>query len=222
MSLSASGNTRLSIGAKGGIVQQRIDASTLQFESGMIQGGQGNYIPVGDNTPADNSASYGDFSAGLLFSHTASKFDMQVGFAANHLTQPKYQFLGNESKLPMGLIGNAIFNIRLGEKFLLRPMAFYQNMARAQELNLQALFGIHLNTTKDFTILFGGGYRVGDAAIGRIGLELKGLRFGFAYDFNASQLSNNGRAQGFEIGISYIAKLYKNVVVKEILFCPRF
>jgi type IX secretion system PorP/SprF family membrane protein len=222
ISLSNTGNTRLSLGVKGGIVQQRIDASQLQFESGIIQGGSGTYVIVGDNTPADNSASYADFSAGALFTHMASKYDMQIGFSANHLSSPQYQFLGNEAKLPLGLIGSAIFNIQLGDKYVLRPMAFYQNMARAQELNLQALFGIHLNETKDFTLLFGGGYRVGDAAIGRVGLELKGLRFGFAYDFNASQLSNNGRAMGFEVGVSYIAKLYKNVVVKDILFCPRF
>ncbi len=223
ISLTSSGNTRLSIGAKGGIVQHRIDATALQFESGIIQGGgTTNYVPVGDNTPADNAASYADFSGGLLFTHIADKLKMQIGFTANHFTRPKYQFLGNESRMPLGLIGSAIFDISLGEKFVLRPMAFYQRMANAQELNLQALFGVHLNETKDLTALFGLGYRVGDAALARIGVDYKGLRFGFAYDFNASKLSNNGRAQGFEVAVSYIAKLSKTVVVKDILFCPRF
>lgn len=222
IALGEGGRTRISLGAKGGLMQQRIDASKLQFETGMIAGGTGTYIPVAENSPANNSVSYPDFSAGAMVNHAAEKWNIQVGFAANHLTSPKYQFLGRESKLPMGLIGNVIANVSLGQKLFLRPMAFYQYMAKAQEINTQALFGYHLNEAKDVTLLFGAGYRFGDAAIGRLGCEIKGFKFGFAYDFNLNKLSNNGRAMGFEIGASYIARLVKTPKIKEILFCPRF
>lgn len=221
LGLGATGNTRISFGLKGGMMQHRITASKLQFETGIIQGGGTTYVPTDENG-ISGSTSYMDFSAGLMVSHMASKWNMQIGFTANHLTRPKYQFLSTTSQLPMGFIGSAIFNVSLNDQFFIRPLAFYQYMANAQEANIQALLGIHLNEAKDLTFLVGPGYRVGDALVARIGLELKGLRAGFAYDFNASSLSNNGRAQGFEVGISYIAKLYRNPVVKEILFCPRF
>lgn len=219
ISLNSTGKTRLSIGAQGGIVQQRIDASGLQFEGGMVGGV---YVPQTDNAPGQNSVSYFDLAAGAVLTHVAERFDMQLGFTGRHLTSPKYNFLGSDSKLPMGFIGSAIFNVHLGEKYLIRPMAFYQNMAKAQEFNLQALFGIHMNEAKDLTFLIGPGYRFGDALFARVGLDFKGLRVGFAYDFNVTQLSNNGRAQSFELAVSYIARLYKNVVVKDVLFCPRF
>jgi len=218
LGLGANGNTRISIGARGGLAQQRVDASVFSFEDGIITGNTSI-----DNNLASDAVSYADFSAGLQVTHLASTWNVTAGFAANHISRPKYNFLGTDAQLPMGLVGNLTFNFNLGQKFLLRPMAFYQYMSRAQETNLQALFGIHFNDAKDVTFLVGGGYRLGDAAIGRIGLELKGLRFGFAYDFNLSSLSQtNGRAQAFEVGISYIAKLYKKPLIKEILFCPRF
>lgn len=220
--LGAEANTRLSIGVRGGLTQHRIDATKLRFEDGIVQGGGTTYIPGIDNNLADPSASYADFSAGLMLSHRSQSFGYQVGVAANHLTRPKYQFLGNESRLPMGIVASAIFDISVGEKFLIRPLAFYQFMAKAQELNAQVLFGYHLNETKDLTLLFGPGYRLGDAIIGRLGLEWKGLRFGFAYDFNASRLSNNGRAQAFEVGLSYIVRIVREPLIKPILFCPRF
>ncbi len=121
--------------------------------------------------------------------------------------------------------------IALNNKFSVRPMMFMQLMANVLELNAQGVFAYHFNNTKDINLLFGGGYRIGDAAFGRIGFELKGLIIGAAFDFNVSGLSLNGnnnfngvnpRATGFEFGLSYIAKIYKEMVVKEILYNPRF
>jgi hypothetical protein len=106
-----------------------------------------------------------------------------------------------------------------------------QLMAKVFEMNAQAVFVYHFNTTKDINLLFGPGYRIGDAAFGRVGFEYKGLALGVAYDFNLSNLSLSGnsnfngtnpRAMGFEFGLSYIAKIYKDIAVKEILYNPRF
>lgn len=218
-------NTRLSLGFQGGIVQQRVDASGFLFEDGIVQGGGvGTYVPVADNTVANDQVAYPDFSAGLMFSHRTSKFGIEANFAANHLTMPKYNFLNAESNMPLGLFGSITADISLTNRLILRPMFFYYNVKNAQNMNAQLLLGIHLNNAKDITLYAGGGYRIGDSGIARIGLDLKGLRFGFAYDINANGLSikKSNRPMGFEVALSYIAKIYKNPVVKEILFCPRF
>lgn len=228
------GNTRLSFGVQGGIVQNQIDASGFLFEDGIRNGGSIDaYQTSTDNTLANSSASYADFSGGILFAHRASsRFNLEAGFALNHFTQPTYNFTNGTAgaiKLPMTMLGHVIVDVPLASRLLLRPMVFYQNNRNAQEVNAQALFGIHFNDMRDITLLLGGGYRVADAAFARIGLELKGLRFGFAYDINTRPAltptggsTNFSRPMGFEIGLSYIAKIYKNPVVKEILFCPRF
>jgi hypothetical protein len=63
-----------------------------------------------------------------------------------------------------------------------------------------------------------------------VGFEYKGLTVGAAYDFNLSGLSVNRnnyngvnpRAMGFEVALSYIAKIYKDLVIEEVLYNPRF
>ena len=110
-------------------------------------------------------------------------------------------------------------------------MFFMQYMAKAIDMNAQGVFAIHFNNTKDANLLLGGGYRIGDAAFGRVGFEFKGLIFGAAYDINVSSLSfgknsgyngTNPRGMGFELGLSYIAKIYKDLKVDDILYNPRF
>jgi hypothetical protein len=96
-------------------------------------------------------------------------------------------------------------------------------------LNGQLLLGIHFNDLQDITFYIGGGYRVSGDAIIRIGLDVKGLKFGFAYDINTQAqglsyktFNNNNTGMAFEVALSYTAKIYKVPVIKDVLFCPRF
>jgi len=219
--LGARGNTRLSFGFKGGILQQSVgDASDYTFEND-ITGGTA-------ETFSSGTASGMDFSAGLMLSHVAAGWNIEAGVAYNHLNSPELTITNDVYKLPSNIIGSVRSNISLTRKLSVRPMAFVQYMDKAFEANLQALAAIHFNDTKDFNLLAGAGYRLSDATFARLGLEYRGLSFGVAYDFNLSGLSNsnytgsNLRGQGFELGLTYIAKIYRTPVVKEILFNPRF
>lgn len=95
----------------------------------------------------------------------------------------------------------------------LRPLFFFQNTLNttgqgeglsAFDLNGQLLLGIHFNDMQDITLYLGGGYRVSGDAIARIGLDIKGLKFGFAYDINTHAqglnyklFNNNNRGMVF-------------------------
>lgn len=226
LGLGQRGRTRLSFGAKGGLYQVSSKGDYLwgeELEGNIDQ----DDITYNSSSP---TVSAPDFSAGLMLAHRGTGWGIEVAAAANHFTQPKLTF-GTEYRLPMNVLGSVKSNIALNNKFSVRPMMFMQLMANVLELNAQGVFAYHFNNTKDINLLFGGGYRIGDAAFGRIGFELKGLIIGAAFDFNVSGLSLNGnnnfngvnpRATGFEFGLSYIAKIYKEMVVKEILYNPRF
>ncbi len=229
LGLGRRGNTRISLGVKGGLYQSRIkDVTGLIFEDELTNG-----ITVSADDAVfggTNNSSAPDFSAGLMVAHVSTGWGIEVAGSLNHFTQPSLNFgTSTEYKLPMNFVGNVKAYVSLAPKFTLRPMVFVQNMTRVFELNMQAICAYHFNNTKDINLLFGGGYRLNDAAFARLGFELKGLTIGAAYDFNLSSLSqganytgNNKRAMGFEIGVSYIAKIYKELVVKEILYNPRF
>jgi hypothetical protein len=126
----------------------------------------------------------------------------------------------------------------LGKRFQLKPLVFFHNQLTpsvgtqggfsSYELNAQMLLGIHFNDMKDITLYVGGGYRLFDAAIARVGIDIKGFKFGFAYDINLGDglsyqaFPRANRGMAFELALSYTAKLYKVPVVDDVLFCPRF
>ncbi len=245
LGLGAKGNTILSFAAKGGIMQRRISGD-FTFEDQLISGG-GNATtdPLGMSL-GNATKNLPDFSGGLMLSHRGRRFGLEAGVSLNHFTNPNYSFMtpneneDDEARLPMTTISNLILRIALTKKgnLFLKPLFFFQNTINttgqgeglsAFDFNGQLLLGIHFNDMQDITLYLGGGYRASGDAIARIGLDVKGLKFGFAYDINTgtqglnNQIFNNrNRAMAFEVALSYVAKIYKVPVVDDVLFCPRF
>lgn len=217
-------NTKLSIGGRGGIVTQRFDGSGLIFENDLL----GVTNPDANNN--DLSTNYVDMALGVIVSHKAETFDAELGFSANHILQPAYGFLTgsnnntvNDSTLKMSYLAHARVDLPLGSKYLLRPLAFFQSASSSSQVNTQLLFGYYLGAKRDFLLLGGGGYRFGDAAIARIGVEWKQqLKIGASYDFNLSALNAAGSLGSFELGASYIVSIVPPVTTTAIRFCPRF
>ncbi|MEO1438465.1 MAG: PorP/SprF family type IX secretion system membrane protein, partial [Bacteroidota bacterium] len=223
-------NTMLSLGFQGGFVQKKLDQTALVFQDQLLSGGL--QTPSGTSMELMNltetNINYADYSGGaVLNTYLAPQFNIYVGYALFHFTSPEDAFLNNTpealAELPMRNLIHGGFNWDFAQKWVLSPRVLWQNQASASEIAGQARFGYHLNTEKTTTLNFGAGYRVDDAAIALLGLTIKGLDVGIAYDFNTSDLNNasNGNG-GFEIAASYIAKIYKTPVVKPVLFCPRF
>lgn len=245
LGLGAKGNTILSFAAKGGIMQRRISGD-FTFEDQLI-GGSGAITtdPLGLSV-GNATKTLPDFSGGLMLSHRGRRFGLEAGVSLNHFTNPNYSFItpetneDGEARLPMTTISNLIMRIALTKKgnLFLKPLFFFQNTINttgegeglsAFDFNGQLLLGIHFNDMQDITLYLGGGYRASGDAIARVGLDIKGLRFGFAYDINTgsqglnNQIFNqNNRAMAFEVALSYVAKIYKVPVIDDVLFCPRF
>ena len=234
LGLGPTGNTVVSFGLKGGILEHRIKGDFV-FEQDLTGAG------VGDPLFASGEASktMADFSGGIMVSHRSSSWGIEGGIALNHFTSPNYSLSNGDDRLPMTMIANVIATVDVAPRIFIKPLLFFQNTMNtsdvggvfsAYELNVQALVGYHFNDTKDLTLYAGGGYRVSGDAIIRVGLDVKGLKFGFAYDINTQSngLSynvpnfNNNTGMAFEVGLSYVAKIFKVPVIKDVLFCPRF
>jgi type IX secretion system PorP/SprF family membrane protein len=239
LGLGPKGNTVLSFAVQGGILQHKISGD-FTFEQTLL--GTGVVDPL--YSGGSRTKTMADFSGGLMLSHRGSKFGVEGAVSINHFTNPNYSLKtpeadeAGEAKLPMTIIANLIFKIGLTKRLFLKPLFFFQNMLNttgvgqglsAYDLNGQLLLGIHFNDLQDITFYIGGGYRVSGDAIIRIGLDVKGLKFGFAYDINTQgqglsykAFSNNNTGMAFEVALSYTAKIYKVPVIKDVLFCPRF
>lgn len=243
--LGQKGNTILSFAAKGGIMQRRLSGD-FTFEDVLINGGTGATIDPLGMSIGNATKTLPDFSGGLMLSHRGRRFGLEAGASLNHFTNPNYSFItpqtndDGEARLPMLVRANLALKIALTQKgnLFLRPLAFFQNTINttgegeglsAYSLNGQLLLGIHFNDMQDITLYLGGGYRTSGDAIARIGLDIKGLKFGFAYDINTAgqglnyqAFQRNNRGMAFEVALSYVAKIYKVPVIDDVLFCPRF
>ena len=71
------------------------------------------------------------------------------------------------------------------------------------------------------TLRFGLGYRLGRDGEALIGVDIGDLRIAGAFDLALSQFQDiAGTQSAFEIGASYIIKIYKTPELPPVLLCP--
>ncbi len=161
------------------------------------------------------------FGAGALFTTAIGNTDqLRIGFSAQNLLPINYRLTNssNEKEIPE-------YNIHAEGTFLmvdgltLEPALVYQ-LKENQNLGYgQVKLGYTLNEEKNLRLVGGLGYRLGRAVQVLAGVDYEGWRAGIGYDLNTNPLVP---AQGFEIGMSYIGKIFKKPKVKEVILCPPF
>ncbi len=222
--LDKKGNTYLSFGLQGGQVQERVDPQDLRFEDQFVNGVFDANAVSSDFPRIQDNINYTDFQFGALINSVVSrKLNFNAGASLYHIFNPDRSQLNGKDSLARRLQLHGGLNMDLTQKLVFSPAVNFQRQSGGQELNLQGYFGYHLNAQKDITAKIGAGYRAGDAVIAMIGFDFKGFTVGAAYDINTSDLSTVTANQGgFEVALSYIAKIYRTPIVKPVIFCPRF
>lgn len=240
-SLDKKRNTVLTFGLQGGFVQRRIEPGDIN-DGGLLfaneidqrfQSGGNAYQRIGANLPQDPNRSFFDLNAGVLLTAKMNKqTDINIGFSLYHLLTPRYGLIETNdnvtndqatTRLPRRFQLHGQFNFKMSKKWTLSPAFLYNRISSASELQVQGMLGYKINPEKDLTLKFGPGYRLGDALEILMGVDIKNLRVMASYDATLSSLSDlNNSVGGFEIAASYIIKIFKEPVVKPVIFCPRF
>ena len=235
LALDKKGNAVLSIGGHYGGEQRKIDINKLQFGDGFNPSGDYVQALSMDNGRVVGDAKYKDIDLGAIISARLNKkMDFNIGFSMFHLTKPNYSLVGSGggtgtatsggvAKLPRRAVVHGQFNVELNDKWTFNPTFLFQTMNGNDEIIVQGMTGYLLNPEKDITLNVGLGYRLSDAANVLLGMKIKDLRVGLAYDINLSTLRTASSYRGgFELAANYIIKIYKPAVVKPKVLCPRF
>jgi len=225
LGLGDDNKTVLSIGGQFNTLQRRVDVTQLRAADTWdpASGGfTGTSTDVLITSIANNSVM--DIGAGLNFKTVTGENDkvrLNVGASAFHLNAPEDALSGGTEALPVRVVGHATADIDLNEKLVLSPKVLYQTIAGVSETNVVAMIGYKLK--EDFMIQYGQGYRVGDATNCILALQYDQLRAGISYDINISDLNTISNSQGgFEIAVSYIAKIFNEPKSDPVIICPRF
>ena len=176
---------------------------------------------AGINNLSMESSGGTDLGSGLLFtSHLDENDFFRIGFAAWHLMPIDFQLTasGREREKPeFNVHADASFSI--APDLAVEPAVVYQMKEKQNLTSGQAKLAYTLDQEKNIRLVGGVGYRLGRAVQVLAGVDYQSIRAGIGYDLNTDPLTP---AQSFEIGVSYIAKIYKRPKVKEVLLCPRF
>tara|TARA_Y100000589_G_scaffold243537_1_gene231149 strand:- start:8332 stop:9300 length:969 start_codon:yes stop_codon:yes gene_type:complete len=213
-------NVMLSFGLEAGIIQKRLDHSSLTFPDQFDQNGLIPDIPRQINS--DLSVLKPDFSAGVLL---YSPF-LYVGYSVHHLMNPDISLLrdSNVELLYRRHTAHLGANIILYEPNPIKrrkqlapkisPQIIFQQQGPAREINLGVYY-----TKNNFTS--GIYYRNQDALILLFGLQTKKLNFGFSYDVTLSKLKNNTLG-AIELSIAYKFNCRKPKKNHVRIDCPSF
>lgn len=221
----------LTIGLQGGYSQKSIDLSRLYFGNEFDEGQWNPGINPDRNFLGTGNGNY-VINAGLSYAQAVSdNFSFTVGVGVNNINQPLESFDSRTKSADVGLgmryTGQLGAIIQVGDRFALKPAVLYQSQATAMELVAGNEF--HYTLGEDYelptapAVFAGVWYRHEDAIMATVGVEFKGFRIGFGYDYNTSDLKNasNGNG-GFEVSLRYVAPNALSFARKLLYPCGRF
>ena len=207
----------LSVGLQGGIMQNSINNSNMQWVNQYDGDGYDGSISSGENGTFDGTPFVGDFNAGVVWNYGTSEatitsndlFSAQVGFAVSHLSRQRIKITNFNEKIynKFTLHGKSFIGIK-NTAFAVVPGFLLQKQGPSSELVLGSYVRTKLKNESRYTgifkesaMSFGLFYRIGDAFVPKLGMEIFNFNLGLSYDVTTSGL---GGAGGYEISLQYI------------------
>jgi type IX secretion system PorP/SprF family membrane protein len=212
----------LSAGFNVGWANKRIDVSKLkfpdQFDGKFFDGNLPTSVVL-----QETNVSYMDVQAGLNYAYfPTEQVYINAGYSIHHVNRPRETFFKDETnngRVPMRHIGfiNAI--LKMNDNIIINPNAYFTTQARASELVFGLNANYNLSGDGEKQLIFGAYYRLGDAIVPMVGIELKNVRFTFSYDATMSSLRNFNNSRGAS-ELSILKKGYYGE--KGDILCPHF
>lgn len=222
-------NNTLGLGVETGMLQRNVDMNLVSWGEQYDGSAYNAALPTGEN-PVNGSFTKFDVGAGILWTYDntqgkrssagSSDLRINVGFAAKHISQPDFSFIGTDEQLYMRFVGhgNALIGIS-DSRFALMPGFMYYKQGPAQEFYTGMLVRLVMSQSTEYmertggsAIYFGSYYRAGDAVSTHLMLDYAQFTFGISYDINISDLKvgSNGRG-GLELSVAFVgSQLFKN------------
>lgn len=214
----------ISAGFNVGYAEKRIDASKLkfpdQFDGEFFDGS----LPT-SGLPTNNSTRYFDLQAGMNYAYFPQEnVYINAGYSIQHVNKPRETFYGDKSEagiIPMRHIAFANAILKVHEKVILSPNAYFSIQSKATEIMGGLLANYNLSEAGEFQLVGGAYYRHKDAVMPMVGFEVKNLRFLFSYDVTTSSLSNFNNSRG-AMEFSLIKKGFYPTSAGRQSMCPSF
>lgn len=209
----------INFGLQGGFINRSFNLNQGQFGSQYNPdlGFDGN-LSSGENF-SSTSSFVPDINAGLMyFDGTPNQnVNLFAGTSFAHLNRPIEHFGDNSRRTPIRFLVHGGARIRMSETLDLVPNGLYMVQGNTSETSVGAYAQFNVSNTSN--LLFGANYRVNDAAIAFVGLQIKNMVFGLSYDVNTSSINKvTNYAGGLELSISLIGR---NGIIGPNFFCPR-
>ena len=233
-SLDENGYSTIGAGFQGTYSSLNLDVTKLTFQQQLTQNGFDQSIPSGETFDKGPNQTYFDLNAGLLYSgSTNGSNNFYLGASMYHINRPKLNFssygvtpVGDTVKTPTWYLAGRVTihgggSFPISDQLTLHSSVIHQIQNKASETTIGAAISASLNDDPEnpSSVYLGSWMRFNDALIPYVGLEFKGLRLGFSYDLNISNLKAATASRGgSEVSIIYIKR---PVEIKGIP-CPKF
>lgn len=208
----------INFGLQAGFINRSFDASqgrfgdqynpVIGYDGGMTSG----------ETLSSQSSFVPDINAGIMYfdGDPAKSVNVFMGASVAHLNQPIDHFSSTKFRMPIRYTGHGGARIRASELLDIVPNALVMYQGNAKEISVGTYAQLNVNSSSN--ILFGGNYRLNDAAIAFVGFQLKNMVFGLSYDVNTSNFQKASKSYGgLELSISLIGR---NGIIGPNFFCP--
>ncbi len=193
----------LSIGASGGVIQQRFQPELFQFDNQYEEGTGFNGSLSNGETFTKTTQMLPSLSAGVFITKNFNRIKGSAGLSFAHLNQPTSQFFETQNETyPMrtSFFAKAQLPVRKGLKGELHGAFNQQSVANEKIVGARVLYQLK----KDNWLNIGIANRLGDAMILEAGMKFKHSSINVSYDMNTSKLSPVTNSKGaIELSMTY-------------------
>ena len=223
--LDRKGNQQISAGLQGAFNVRSINPSLATFDS-QYDPTTGTVDPNGTRESFGRTkVMFGDAGLGLLYSAMVKRnTNIYLGFALNHVNQPKVSFYPNGEDasvagyerlyMKITIHGGAAIPLGGGDRLSLLPnfLVLVQGPSHEFDMGLTLKAALGNTKTSSTAIYFGAQYRgVLDAVIINGRVDVKGFSCGLSYDMNVSKLLPASHT----IGAPEISLMYQGCTRKK-------
>lgn len=226
--LQMSSTSMISVGMSAASVSSSVNYDRLTFDAQWDGLSFNSGLPNGEKQGIQR-AGYVTVGAGVNFAFFPNEnLYIKIGGGAVNLNKPVYSFYpSGKNVLDMRPSATIDVLMRTGPVLIINPSAYYTTERGASEIVAGSQFRTVLSgTDKNMPIqlILGGFYRIKDAAIGVLGLQVGPVQFTTSYDMTLSSLAPYNSSYGaLEFSLIYMGNYGggKNAI-KSAYSCPRF